>query len=227
MQITPDVIEEILVNEVKCFGLDSRFLFVKNNSSDKLMIILSTHNQKNSLFGVKKILSNFDTNILFLTDNNNSYYLENEENIENTSYYKCLRGYVDLYGSKNIFIFGSSMAGYAAIKYGTLFDLNIISFNPQLNIDISYSLAWGDLRKTFDNIKFFSPVSFNGFKGKLLCIFGYFPMDIVNYDYLIKEASQAGISYIVQRIDTEEHNFYYTKNPSIIFCYAKILDFLN
>jgi len=225
MKLTLEAIEEILAKDVHCFGENSKKLFIENDSSDKLMVVLSTHNQRNSLFGVKKILNNFDTNILFLTDNNNSYYLENKKNIEETSYYKCLEDYVKLYGNSNIFIFGSSMAGYAALKYGTIFNFNIISFNPQLDIEISYSLAWNDLKKTFDKIEFFSSISFKEFKGKLICIFGYFPMDTANHDYLVDVTSKSGISYIVQRIDTEEHDFYYAKNPSVIFRYAKMLSF--
>ena len=224
MNLTIEHIEKILVEDIQDFGIGSKALFVKNSLSDKLLIILSTYNQKNTLFAAKKILSDFDTNVLFLTDYNNSYYLENCDDIIKTSYYNRIKEYVEVYGSERIFIFGSSMAGYAAMKYGEVLNLNIIAMNPQLNIEVSYPAAWPELRKTFSRIKYFQDIDFSNINNKVFLLFSDHPMDKANFIFFTKSTVDISIQSTIHKISTKEHNFPYAEKPNIIFEIIKFLE---
>ena len=224
MKLTVENIEKLLVEDIQDIGIDSKALFVKNDFSDRLLIILSTHNQRNTLFAAKKILSDFDTNILFLTDYNNSYYLENRDDILKTSYYNLIKKYVEIYGSEKTFIFGSSMAGYAAMKYGEVLSLNIIAMNPQLNIEVSYPAAWPELRKTFSRIKYFHDIDFSNINNKVFLLFSDHPMDRANFAFFTKSTADIPIQSTIQKIKTKEHNFPYAGKPNIIF---EIINFLE
>ena len=129
-----------------------------------------------------------------------------------------------IYGSTNIFIFGSSMAGYAAIKYGEVLDLNIIAMNPQLSIEVSYQSAWPDLRNTFSQITHFQDIDFKRIKNRVFLVFSEHPMDKANYAFFVESTTDIPIKSTVQRISTNEHNFPYADTPNIIF---EIIDFLN
>lgn len=226
MMLDEDDVSLILENKVCEFGVDSRLLYIENNESVKLLVVLSTHNQKNTLFAVRKILSSFTTNLLFLTDYHNSYYLENRDNIEQTTYYREICKYVEKFGAENITIFGSSMAGYAAIKFGTMFDLNVIATNPQLDLEVSYPFAWKELRETFKKVNHFSPISVNQYAGKILVFFGYHPMDCVNHDLFTEIFKTKKNRYAIVRLATQEHSFPFSKNPNFLFKILEIKDLL-
>ncbi|MEK6218303.1 MAG: hypothetical protein N2B59_03940 [Psychrobacter sp.] len=224
MNLTIECIEKLLAEDIQDLGIGSKELFVRNDTSDKLLIVLSTHNQKNTLFAAKKILSDFDTNILFLTDYNNSYYLENCDDIVKTSYYSRIKKYVEVYGNDRTFIFGSSMAGYAAIKYGEVLNLHIIAMNPQLSIEVSYPSAWPELRNTFNRIKYFQDIDFRKIDNKMFLLFSDHPMDKANFNFFNVSTADISMQSTIHKISSKEHNFPYAERPNVIFEIIKFLE---
>lgn len=120
------------------------------NGSDHLVIILNTHNQGDRYFGYKTISeSNKKVDLLFIVDPYNKYYLDDNEG---ETYKELIEYIAKNYLKDNISIFGTSMAGYAALYFGITLKLNIIAINPQINLDSAKKLAWPQLKETLTNL---------------------------------------------------------------------------
>lgn len=176
-----------------------------NNS---LLVILNTHNQGEKYFGYASLTKNPKSDLLFITDPNNSYYLDNDNG---ETYKELLINISEKYDKKRITIFGTSMAGYAALYFGSQLGFNIITSNPQIDLDVSYEISWPNLRETLSKIenkislKTFISNNYRG--GNIFIIYGQHRMDIANYK-LFCEIDFGEKLIIKKHINSIEHGFF-------------------
>lgn len=195
--------------------LDDEYVFKgkryihRNNGSRDLIIVLNTHNQGDKYFGLKTISDKInDVDILFLVDPYNKYYLDSDEG---NVYKELIREVLKGYDKTSVSIFGTSMAGYAALFLGLEFDLNIISINPQLNLGTARDLAWPKLRETLDSLDSSIDIE-NIIKEKyggqtLFFVFGHHRLDKQAYLEFLN-LNLVDVSYYVRRVDSAEHKFF-------------------
>lgn len=195
-----------MINEKVFRG--KKYVHIHNGHKD-LLIVLNTHNQGDRYFGYKTICESANNvDVLFIVDPNNKYYLDDN----NGQDYKDLIGSIlGGYEPSRVSIFGTSMAGYAALFLGLEFSLDIISINPQINLDSAQELAWPKLKETLSNLD--SKINIEAlFKEKyagqvLFFVFGQHRLDRQAYrEFLSLDLEDVG--YYVKRVNSLEHKFF-------------------
>jgi|SRR5471030_926110 len=176
--------------------------------SEQLLIILNTHNQGDKYFGYATLTANAKSDLLFITDPNNSYYLENDDG---NAYKELIIKISDNYPSGKVTIFGTSMAGYAALFFGSQLGFNIILSNPQLDLNVTYELSWPNLRETISKIPNKIPLSefigdsYSG--GNIYIIYGAHRIDLANFN--IFNQMKFGEKLIIKKhVKSIEHGFF-------------------
>lgn len=204
--------------------LNGKKYFLKDNNSENLLIVLNTHNQKNRYFGFKTLVSGIDDiDILFITDPNNKYYLDSNRG---ESYRNLLSEVICKYKVENVSIFGTSMAGFAALYFGLYFNINIISVNPQIDLKASTDLAWPDLKKSLMNLE--SEVDiYNYFRKNyreqsIYIVFGRHRLDERAKSDFLKIANEFEVNYVINFVDSIEHKFFISD-----LLYLRDIHFLN
>ena len=96
---------ESLVKSCEKDFFGRKYLYVPKEGSSKLLILLSAHNQGNRYFLLKSFISNQKYNLLFITNPENNWYLDDNFG---ESYIKLIKYISDKYDKNNVFIFGSS-----------------------------------------------------------------------------------------------------------------------
>lgn len=173
-----------------------------------MLILLSAHNQGNRYFLLKSFISNQKYNLLFITNPENNWYLD--DNL-GESYIKLIKNISDEYDKNNVFIFGSSMAGYAAIHFAVKLDVNCLTCNPQVNLNLSMDYGWYELNKNISKIvskrkalpleELLNKGIYNG----VMCIVhGHAPIDVANVE-LILGSSATVRKLLVYTLDTDDH----------------------
>ena len=184
--------------------------------SDKLLIVLNTHNQGEKYFGFSTLVENAKSDILFLTDPNNSYYLDNDLG---SKYIKIISHFVDQYDTSKCCIFGTSMAGYAALYIGSELNLNIIASNPQVNIDLTVEKSWDDLRNSISKINNYHNLDYlfrDKFNGRnVYLIYGEHRLDIANAELLLSLPIYNSL-IIRKKINDKSHGFF-IKDLNLLF----------
>lgn len=175
---------------------------------DNLLIVLNTHNQGNRYFGYATLTKLAESDLLFITDPNNSYYLDDDDG---QIYKELILNITKDYSIEKVFIFGTSMAGYAALFYGSQLGFHIIASNPQLDLDITYNLSWPSLRETISKIPNKIPLKefISGkYKGRsIYIIYGNHRVDIANYN--IFNSIDFGETLIIKKhINSVAHGFF-------------------
>jgi hypothetical protein len=120
------------------------------NNSKELIISFSPHNSKGQFFKYKTFLNNQKSNILFLSDNKNSWFLEKNDG---KRYKEFLKGYVEKFGKENTFFFGSSMGAYGALYHGIYFDSNVFASNPQIDAKVVFKHYRAEKGNFADSLK--------------------------------------------------------------------------
>ncbi|KGQ70978.1 hypothetical protein OA57_01645 [Chelonobacter oris] len=190
--------------------------FIEVENSTDLIIIFSSHNQPNFL-GYKSLtnaMKNYPKiSLLFLSDPENMYYLGFDGGKINK---EIIRKYVNKFPPENITFFGSSMAGYAAIFFGSIFNGNIFASNPQINFGVTSALSWNTLRNNIARIpiKIDLDLHLNAFLNDsvIYIVHGLHRLDIANMGLLMTTPLRKSRIFI-ERIDDESHGFYL---PSLI-----------
>lgn len=176
--------------------------------SDSLLIVLNTHNQGEKYFGYATLTKKTNSDLLFITDPNNSYYLDKDNG---EIYKELLIKISEKYEKKKITIFGTSMAGYAALYFGSQLGFHIITSNPQIDLDMSFEISWPNLRETLSKIenkislKKFIGDNYHG--GNIFIIYGKHRMDLANYK-LFCEINFGEKAIIKKHINSIEHGFF-------------------
>lgn len=111
-------------------------LFIRDESSDKLLIIFSGVNAKS--FTGYKLVSSIRVNKLFIRDPGKKWYNGKIDNLSQDAdeLLAKIKVVTNLFKPENVMAFGSSMGGYAAVLFGSLLGIKkIIAFGPQMILD--------------------------------------------------------------------------------------------
>ncbi len=115
----------------------------------RLIVIISTHNEGRRFAGLVDAYSLLDADLLFIRDEANSYYLRADRG---AAFDALVRTIAEPYAPDQILFFGSSMAGYAALRYALMLDANAVLSNPQVSVTASAPLGWTELRRNIERI---------------------------------------------------------------------------
>ena len=189
------------------------YKFVPHETSDKLVVSFNRHNGGTDFFKYKTLLTDQQTNVLFLSNDNN-WYLDNDggERYRNT-----LKPYVDKYGKENVFFFGSSMGAYGALLHGLHFGVNVYASNPQINKDTVLKderPQGGNYANSLvkKDIKLVSTVDMYGEHGNTIesviyLLFGDAACDVSNLKEFLT-AIPKKVKLIVDKVPNNEHDFW-------------------
>ena len=206
-------------NTKTAFGKEYCYIKAQENISEKLLIVLSAHNQFNKFFLFRSFVENLKYDMLFLTDNN-TWYLDDDFGL---SYELIIKDYINIYKKENIVIFGSSMGGYGAVCLATKFGTNCLLCNPQIDLPISYEWGWNELRlhlreiinskKYIDVVKELEKSRFNNI---YFVIYGHNPIDEINVN-LLMTSCKCEKKLIVFQYDGDDHNFPFDRDVNLIY----------
>lgn len=90
------------------------------------MVCLSTHNDGTKYRPLPSAYRYIDADLLFVRDPDNSYYLQGDEG---EAYLGLIRGVTAPYKPQDVVMFGSSMAGYAALRWALAINANAVLSN--------------------------------------------------------------------------------------------------
>lgn len=197
-----------------------RFLFVPKDDSQELLILLSAHNQKNRYFLLRTFLEDQRCNLLFLTDPANSWYLDDDFG---QSYINIISEYVARFDKRHVTIFGSSMAGYAALHFSITCNIHCLTCNPQVNLDLSLDYGWHELNQ---NISKLTSKNLTVSIERLLdctyydkvmhIIHGHAPIDVSNVELILGSASPVR-KLLVTTLDTDDHAMPFGRDSAKIY----------
>lgn len=170
------------------FGNDQRALYLKrfpDRAHERLLVSLATHNQGDKYASLEGFSKYIDADLLFLTDALNSYYLRDDLG---DAYLSFLNTVVPKYSAEKVVFFGSSMAGFAAVRFAFEFNANCILNNPQFDLDITVNHAWPELKNNINKI----PERINimdlpdgSRQSVIFLIHGDHPMDRANFEAFV------------------------------------------
>jgi hypothetical protein len=213
----------MLINEVEQEKYGRNFVYIKR--SEKLIVVMSAHNQGEKYMSFKTFHNNISDSLLFLNNPENSWYTD-----KNDSYKKILFDILKEYRTDNIIFYGSSMSGYAAIMFAIHFNANALSINPQINLNLSEEICWPDLKESLSKLT--SPrlalekyCLDNWNESVIYILHGHHILDRENIDLFSKIRSN-NKKLIVQTIDCDNHDNYIGNNTTLIKkIFNLILDF--
>ncbi|WP_298397408.1 hypothetical protein [uncultured Azonexus sp.] len=200
--------------------LGKKYLFVPCDNSDKLLVLLSAHNQKNRYFLLRAFLEEQNINLLFITDPKNTWYLDEDKG----EVYNSILGKIfSRFDRKNIYIFGSSMAGYAAIHFSVLNNVNCLACNPQVSLDLSLDYGWHELNKNMlkvlsngGAVQIESLLDNSVYDSVMCIVHGHAPIDVANVE-LILGSSTPIRKLLIYTLDTDDHAMPFGRNVAKIY----------
>lgn len=225
MDQTIDLASIVEHNEQSILG--KTILFVPLHSgknSEKLLIVMSAHNQGKKYMALRSFLENQICDLLFITDPKNSWYLDNDNG---ETYLKALSFFTEAYAPHAIFLFGSSMSGYGAIFHAFKLNANAIASNPQINLDITKDYAWPELIDHINeidghhtNLDEIANTAWND--SAIYIIHGHDDIDIINVE-LLARTTPPNKKIIIQTLDIDSHTTIFGKEVNYIY---KVMDLL-
>lgn len=193
-------------NEKEFFG--KKYLYIPLKESEKLLVVLSAHNQGSRYFLLRSFFNQQRHNLLFITNPKNNWYLDDDYG---KTYLDLIQSFAQSFDKKNVFIFGSSMAGYAAINFAVRLNVNCLTCNPQVNLELSMDYGWSDLNRNIANlvsekksIPLETLLNQSVFYGVICIIHGHNPIDVANVE-LILGSSTSVRKLLVYTLDTDDH----------------------
>lgn len=115
----------------------------QDNVAHQLIVTFATHNTGARYASLGAIRQRLPMDILAFRDPSNGYYLYQDGGAR---FGALLRELVQSYDPAKILFFGSSMGGYAALRWAIELGANCVVSNPQVNLDSAAKFAWGSLR---------------------------------------------------------------------------------
>ncbi|KPG98574.1 hypothetical protein AEQ67_14680 [Pseudomonas sp. RIT-PI-q] len=219
MDQTIDLASIVEDNEQTVLG--KKVLFVplkKGSNSEKLLIVMSAHNQGSKYMALRSFLENQICDLLFISDPKNSWYLD-EDNGE--TFLKTIKLFADAYAPHAVFLFGSSMSGYGAILHAFKLNANAIASNPQVNLDITKDYAWPELIDHINeigghhtNLDEIANLEWND--SAVYVIHGHDDIDIINVE-LLSRATPPNKKLIIQTLDIDSHIMFFGKEVDYIY----------
>jgi len=215
------------MNEEERIHLNKKYYFLPSNTVDKksLLIVMSTHNQKDRYFFFKKIkeLNYRSADVIFVTDPNNSYYLEKDMGETYLNFFEFI---LNGYENSSVSFFGSSMSGFAALFYSIRLGCSAIVNNPQVDLRESLDHAWPDLKHTLSNVCSLdlNIISHEQILGSCFVVSGKHPMDSMNRKKLDVSSSLFN-TYISKTVNDVSHGFYFNNCEDIFIIHQLIQRF--
>lgn len=177
----------------------------------RLLVSLATHNNKGRFAGLEGLAKHFPGDLLCLVDPDNTYYLEADRG---RRFKETVAEFLEPYARSEVFFFGASMAGYAAIDMALTFEANAVVNNPQLNLDRTVRSCWEELRRNIlkiphrRNLEETPPPASPTVIGALM---GRHPIDRENMDALFDLARRVeGLGLIFGHVSDQQHKYYYS-----------------
>jgi hypothetical protein len=109
----------------------------------RLLVTMATHKSGERYAALETVVHNWTGDVLALRDPQNSYYLQQDAG---AAFDAVVDAVCADYAPADIVFFGSSMAGYAALRGALRRDANAVVNNPQVNLDAAARLGWPELR---------------------------------------------------------------------------------
>ncbi|WP_139410569.1 hypothetical protein [Aeromonas veronii] len=194
---------------------EKKYVYI-NNNKEKLIIALNTHNQGDRYAFYNNLTATEESDYLFITDPNNGYYLDDDYG---AVYKELIRDIALNYNKNRVCIIGSSMAGYAALHFGSFFGFHIIANNPQVDLDVTYKTSWQDLQYSLNKMPYRPHLRelINGKKpGNIFLIYGQHPMDISNVS-AFDEMDFGDVTILKKKVCNTEHGRFFIKDLSNLF----------
>ncbi len=198
---------------------------INDEYSERLLVVMSAHNQGVKYMNLRGFLKNQRYDLLFITDPDNTWYLDDDIGC---GYLSILSEKIKNYDAKNVFLFGSSMSGYSAILFALKLNLNAISVNPQINLDVSKDYSWDELKFHIDNIpgehiNIDEWCIKNWHDSVVYLMHGHDDIDVVNAKLLLN-AMPSRRKVIVQTVGLDCHTMFFGKNVEQIY---EIIDLIS
>lgn len=214
--------------EKELFG--KKFLYVPCSSSDKLLIVLSAHNQGGRYFLARSFIQNQKYNLLFLTDPDNSWYLNCDFG---EAYLQILNSVIREFSNDRVYIFGSSMAGYGALHFAITLNLNALVCNPQVNLELTLDYGWYDLNSNISRLNSaLKPFSLERLLNttlfdKTICVIhGHAPIDVANVEALLGSAAPLR-KLLIYTLDTDDHAMPFGRDVEKVYQSLDLIDKFN
>ncbi|MEG0000962.1 hypothetical protein [Comamonas sp.] len=204
-----------------------KYLFIPREGCDRILILLSAHNQGDKYFLLRSFVEKSKYNLLFIADPGNSWYLNEDFG---ASYVELIRTVLLDFDAEKSYIFGSSMAGYAAINFAVQLGIHALICNPQVDLNLTLDYGWYELNK---NIAKLTSKRLNADLGKLLnesrhdkvmCIVhGHAPIDVANVELILGSAAPIR-KLLVYTLDTDDHSMPFGRDVDKVY---KALDLID
>lgn len=174
----------------------------------RLIVVLSTHNEGARYAGLARTYSEADADLLFLRDPGNSYYLGQDGG---AAYDALVAGIAGDYAPENLLFFGSSMAGYAALRFALALNANAIVSNPQISLSVSAGHAWPDLRRNIERIARPRDLDHDDFRGRecaITLLHSRHSMDVTNAKLFLNFYRRyPGLALLTVHADDRGHKY--------------------
>ena len=219
-------LKSIVLSHEKYFD-DKKYLFVPFEGSDRVLILLSAHNQGGKYFLLRSFLERQKYNLLFITDPDNSWYLDSDFGAK---YIDLLSGVLSGFDKGKCYIFGSSMAGYAAIHFALQLNIHALVCNPQVNLNLTLDYGWYELNKNIAKLvskkknlaleKLLNETLYD----KVMCVIhGHAPIDVANVELILGSAAPVR-KLLVYTLDTDDHKMPFGRDVDKIYKALSLMD---
>jgi len=114
--------------------MNNHILFEENKESTELVVYFSSASSNKSFEGYN-LMSQYEQNKLFIRDPYRTWYHGSKDGALKTveDHISCIKSYIENFDTHKITFIGASMGGYAALLFGSIFNVGkIIAFSPQI-----------------------------------------------------------------------------------------------
>ncbi|MBC6503506.1 hypothetical protein GW742_18820 [Citrobacter freundii] len=183
-----------------------------DKKNERLLVILSAHNQGEKYMALRAFTEDQQCDLLFMHNPDNTWYLDHDAG---ASYRAALEETIKYYKAQNVYFFGSSMSGYAAVLFSLIFNSNAVTVNPQINLNISKDYAWDELISHIDAIPSdrinIDEWCIDHWKDSVIYLMhGHDDIDVINAKLLLN-AMPPRRKLIVQTLDLDSHTLFLEK----------------
>ena len=197
------------IEDYKYQRLDKEVAYVPLDGSSRLLVMFSSHNGGDRFMQCKSLLENQKCNLFFITDPNNSFYLEDDKGHH---YHAVLNEVVRMFHPKNVFFAGSSMGAYGALHHALRFGVNAILSNPQVTHKDTYDNTAGSLLETLqggvtllDNTVFLKDKEVRSF---IWYTYGSWLMDVANAKSFMNAVPES-MNFMMEKRPEKKHMYFF------------------
>lgn len=214
--------QEIINNLKKTFQNIEYLYLTRKTNKKSLIVVLSTHNQKHFMLA-RSLYNNQQHDLLFLTDPNNTYYFGNDNG---KTYEQLLSKILKNYDNKNVYFVGTSMSGYASIRFALMYNANCFCCNPQVDLILSKNYTWKQLTDEINSIHFDTSLSSiirnRSIDSVIYIMSGHHKLDAINRNVLL-DLNFINIKIISHVINSKSHEFFIGRNIDYLYKIIEII----